>query len=114
MQARATAVRIAVIAAVIAAVFLGPVDGNRCLRDFSVLGSTPDSVTVGWNYTCADRWENTGVFFLKKTTFNFYFFSRRHSVRFKIYYDHKGWNACAGGGRGDHTRGVGRGNSETE
>ena len=63
MQARATAVKIAVIAAV----FLGgPVDGNRCLRDFSVLGSTPDSVTVGWNYTCADRWENTGFFCPKK------------------------------------------------
>ena len=28
---------------------------QRCLRDFSVVGSTPETITVAWNYTCTDR-----------------------------------------------------------
>ncbi len=39
----------------------------------------------------------------------------RHRVSFKIYYEHKGWNACVdfGDTRIDTSRGKGRGNTQT-
>lgn len=67
-------------------------NNNRCLRGMSVVGSTPESATVAWNYTCGHL----------------------HRVRYKVYYEHKGWIACEGDSRSDERRGRGRGNAETD
>ncbi len=64
---------------------------NRCLAGgIRVLGATPDTVTLSWNYTCLER----------------------HEVSFKVYYEHQAWNACQSDMR-DEKRGKGVGNIET-
>ena len=30
-------------------------ENNRCLRNMRILGTTPDSITVGWDYECKGR-----------------------------------------------------------
>ncbi len=29
--------------------------GKQCLRDFLVVGSTPETITVAWKYDCMDK-----------------------------------------------------------
>jgi len=81
----------AIVISLVLAVIVSSADAG-CLNGFRVLGSTPTSITVGWNYTCDEQ------------------------ARFKVYYEHKGWNACSehGDTRVDESRGSGVGNAETD
>ena len=63
----------------------------KCLRRFRVIGTTPTSITLGWNYNC----------------------KAEHEVSYKVYYEHKKWMACPQNVL-DSDRGPGRGNFETD
>ena len=53
---------------------------NQCLKNLRVIGSTPSSITLGWDYKCA-----TGA---------------DGGMRFKVYYEHLEWRACPSGHQG--------------
>ena len=63
---------------------------NQCLKDLRVIGSTPSSITLGWDYKC----EESGM-------------------RYKVYYEHLEWRACKTRSRDERRGGPGRGNYET-
>ena len=66
---------------------------NRCLKNLRVIGSTPSSITLGWDYKCA-----TGA---------------DGGMRYKVYYEHLEWRACPSGHQDERRGGPGRGNYET-
>ena len=83
---------ISMLASVGSAQLAGEGSSRRgCLRDLRVLGSTPTSLTLGWDFRCE---------------------SEPGGLKFKIYYEHLEWHACPTGIQ-DEQRGSGRGNSET-
>ena len=65
---------------------------NQCLKNLRVIGSTPSSITLGWDYKC-----EVG----------------EGSMRYKVYYEHLEWRACPSGHQDEKRGGPGRGNYET-
>ena len=63
---------------------------NRCLKNLRVIGSTPSSITLGWEYKCAGD-----------------------GMRYKVYYEHLEWRACPSGHQDERRARPGRGNYET-
>ena len=68
---------------------------NRCLKNLRVIGSTPSSITLGWDYKCATEADGDG------------------GMRYKVYYEHLEWRACPSGHQDERRGGPGRGNYET-
>ena len=68
---------------------------NRCLKNLRVIGSTPTSITLGWDYKCATEADGDG------------------GMRYKVYYEHLEWRACPSGHQDERRGGPGRGNYET-
>ena len=67
---------------------------NRCLKNLRVIGSTPSSITLGWDYKCAAEADGGGM-------------------RYKVYYEHLEWRACPSGHQDERRARPGRGNYET-
>ena len=65
---------------------------NHCLKDLRVIGSTPSSITLSWDYKCDES---------------------RGRMRYKVYYEHLEWRACKTRSRDERRGGPGRGNYET-
>ena len=67
---------------------------SSCLRNLRILGSTPSSLTLAWEYACAP--------------------GNGPAPLFKVYYEHMEWKACPTGNQDETRSPAGRGNTETE